>query len=93
LTPTQTAITLYQRVRWHAQKLNLTVSASDTPHEFAQQVARLNIENLDRLIEYYVQANFTAHALTPPEQQRLIALWQSLRWQLWFAWWNEKILR
>jgi transglutaminase-like putative cysteine protease len=101
LRPAAAVGTLYRRLRHQARRMALPMRSSDTPSEFAAMFAEWAAELSEEeywdewleptmqharlLVDCYVQAVYTPHPLSPPDQQRVVWAWRKLHWLLWLA--------
>ncbi len=96
----KTILRLYGRLRRHAEHLDVPIDSGDTPHEFevtfTESLRSLSderrllhwtgngVEEISRLIELYVQLNYTDITAAEIDRQGALKTWQRLRWRLWF---------
>ena len=101
LKPTAAVTTLYRRLRRQAARLAVPVRASDTPNEFAAALASWAaelseaeywddwlspaVQNINCLVDSYVQAIYAARPPEPPDQQQAVRTWRKVRRHLWLT--------
>jgi len=84
LAPAQAINQVYSRARKEARRLKVALHEGDTPNEFAKKVERLEIGDLRLLIDEYARANYMPIQIDKRDRARVIALWNRLRWRLWW---------
>ncbi|MEK7807535.1 MAG: transglutaminase-like domain-containing protein [Chloroflexota bacterium] len=82
--PAQAINQVYARARKEARRLKVALHEGDTPNEFAKKVERLEIRDLRLLIDEYARANYMPVEIEKRDRDRVIALWNRLRWRLWW---------
>ncbi len=108
MRPAATVATLYRRLRHHGPTLAVPMQIADTPYEFAAlltdrleglaqqrrwgKVLAPAVQELRRLIEFYVQASYSPRLSDATDRALAIQTWQRLRWRLLLArvWQNVK---
>lgn len=89
-----TIVEIYRRLGWYAARLGVNVAASDTPNEFADQVAaRLATapEDVRGLVELYVRLRYGRYVVNAFARENAIQRWLRLRKVLWKTWVRGKI--
>lgn len=84
LAPAQAINQIYARVRKEARRLKVVLHEGDTPNEFRSKIKGLKIDDLDVLIDEYARANYMPVQIETGDRDRVIALWNHLRWRLWW---------
>jgi transglutaminase-like putative cysteine protease len=100
-TPGVAISLLYQRLRRSGQQLGVPVRDGATPYEFGFALARHLDDlaqgafwevtlgsapaEVQRLVEWYVQANYTPRPVDDEDRLEAIRLWRALRARMWFA--------
>ena len=84
LAPPQAINQVYARLRKEARRLNVAVQDGDTPHEFRNKIKELKINDLEGLVDEYARANYMPVQIEKRDRDRVIALWNRLRWRLWW---------
>ena len=101
LAPAAAVARLYRRVRQNGRQLAVPGYAGDTPYEFAKgfhswatdlarekgwgEVLAGAIFELHRLVDLYVQANYTSHPMRAVDFWYALEAWKKLRWRLWLG--------
>lgn len=84
LAPAQAINQVYARARKETRRLKVALHEGDTPNEFAGKVERLEIRDLRLLIDEYARANYMPVEIEKRDRDRVISIWNRLRWRLWW---------
>ncbi|MBN1813765.1 MAG: transglutaminase domain-containing protein, partial [Anaerolineae bacterium] len=101
LEPAAAVARLYQRVRRQGRQLAVPMRAGDTPYEFAEsfagwavalarekrwgEIVAGTIFEVRRLVDLYVQANYTSHPMRAIDFWYALQVWKKLWWRLWLG--------
>jgi transglutaminase-like putative cysteine protease len=101
MAPSAAVARLYGRVRRHGRHLAVPMRAGDTPYEFAKSFAGWAaaqarekrwgelmagvVFEVRRLVDLYVEANYTSHAMRAIDFWHALEAWKKLRWRLWLG--------
>ncbi|MBI5081260.1 MAG: transglutaminase domain-containing protein [Chloroflexi bacterium] len=83
LAPAQAINQIYARARKEARRLKVALHEGDTPLEFKNKIRGLKINDLDVLIDEYARANYMPIEIGKRDRDRVIGIWNRLRWRLW----------
>ncbi len=100
-SPEGMATILYNRLRRAGRRLQVEAHEGDTPYEFGSalllrilEVAKFRRDEellppaedeIPVLVELYVRAWYSPHAILRPERRAAVWAWWKLRWRLWLA--------
>lgn len=110
-SPEATATVLYSRLRRIGQRLQAKGHTGDTPHEFGRVLVARVLEiaaarhdeellppaedEIPALIDLYIRAWYSPHAIAAPERRAAVWVWWKLRWRLALArlWRRRRVAR
>jgi len=102
LSTTATAANVFQLLYRNGIRLDIATHPGDTPYEFAEaliygfdrltqklqwrSVLTTAAQDVRRIVDSFVQATYSPHALGDFNKAALLRSWRRLRWRLWLAW-------
>jgi len=106
-SPVDMATVLYNRLRRAGQKVQVQMHVGDTPYEYGRLLVKRLMEiaaarrdedllppaedEIPVLIELYVRAWYSPHAIESPERRAALWAWWKLQWRLGLAWlWRKR---